>query len=561
MLFHDAGKVFFAALIISIVITPLTTHLAQWLGAVDHPDGDRKHHGSSVSRLGGIGIILAFIFPPLFLLPLNRELVGIVAGAGVIAVTGLLDDLIGLRALVKLAGQAIAASCFVFIGGNSLTSFGNLFGLGTIETGMMAPWITIFCIVGVINAMNLSDGLDGLASGFTVIACFFLSILAFDQRDWSSLILLLALMGGSLGFLRYNTHPARLFMGDIGSMMLGYGLATIAVLMARSTPESLHPITPMTIAIVLAIPILDTLVVMFRRMLNGRGPFAPDRTHLHHRLLTLGLPHDQTVMLLYTSAALFGCLALAVRGEPDWLQFTISLVVAMAMFSSMAAFERKQPRIYGLKETRFMQTVSVYAIKHTGWLQRNSRSCALTTLLLIGAATVGATPPNIAGTTMLYAVLVSSVLLYPWHPDREHAAVQKGVVYLMMAVLFLSFQLHATEWLKMYLAILSLAALAIVLVRAVSWDSETRGSSSFQVLILLNMAIIPLVIIPMHGSDIMEHVVSACLEAIPVAWLLNGYSVHIYQRNRRVTMVLVMLIAIVLFKAEIQKGMLMQLLQ
>jgi UDP-GlcNAc:undecaprenyl-phosphate/decaprenyl-phosphate GlcNAc-1-phosphate transferase len=307
--------------------------------------------------------------------------------------------------------------------------------------------------------------------------------------------------------------------------------------------------------------VLDTLVVMGRRMLQGKSPFSPDRTHLHHRLLALGLPYDQTVMLLYVGMMLFGCLALVVQSLPEWQQLASALITAFILFAGLFIFERTQPRIYGLRQAQLLQTITTYAKNHSGWLQRNTRPCALTALTFVGIAAMLAPTPHKHSIAMLYIVLVSVVLLYPWHPDREHAAVQKGIVYLMLAALFLSLQTSAPSWLHDYLAVLAAVALGIVLVRATSWDSDTHGSSSFQVLVLLSMAIIPIVLLPMHNSDGVEHVVLACLESVPVAWLLNGYSVHIYQRNRRVTLVLMGLIVLALLKSEIHHaGILSKLL-
>jgi UDP-GlcNAc:undecaprenyl-phosphate GlcNAc-1-phosphate transferase len=561
--FQIAGIIFFSALLLSVIMTPLSARLAEMIGAIDHPDEVRKHHARSIPRLGGIGITLGFMLPTLLLLPFSRELAGVLAGACIIAIIGLLDDILQLRATIKLLAQIAAAGAFVFISGAELTTFGNLFGFGDLDLGLFAPWVNIFCIVGIINAMNLCDGLDGLAAGFAVIAAIFLVFLAVANHDLFCLSLLLALLGGAFGFLRYNTHPAQLFMGDIGSMMLGYGLSIIAVLLVQPAlqSDSGGGIAPISIALILALPILDTLVVMTRRILHGKSPFAADRTHMHHRLMALGIPHDQTVMLLYSGMALFGSMALMVQAFPDWAQLGLGLVASFGMLFSLALFERLQRRAYQsfIQPQKLLQTVSVYTIRRMGWLHRNTGTIAGFTLLLIGFAAVAAPAPRSLGSEMLYFVLISVLLLYPWHPDRAHAAVQKGVIYMMVTALFVSIQFHGPEWLHHFLSILAALALLIVIARAASWSAETHGSSSFQVLILLNIAIIPLLVMPLVDGAQVERVALSSLQAVPVAWLLNGYSVHIYQRNRRVTLILIGLLIFVLLKAEMAHGFLIRL--
>jgi len=156
------------------------------------------------------------------------------------------------------------------------------------------------------NALNLADGLDGLAGGISAIAAIFLGLFAYLSVDWVALWILLALVGSLFGFLRYNTHPAKLFMGDTGSLLLGYTLSAAAVMLVRNDPVGIH-LAPVTVAAVLALPITDTLLVMSRRLRHGQNPFSPDRTHLHHQLLELGFPHAVVVRILYLSAGAFGC--------------------------------------------------------------------------------------------------------------------------------------------------------------------------------------------------------------------------------------------------------------
>ncbi|MBP2690180.1 MAG: UDP-GlcNAc:undecaprenyl-phosphate GlcNAc-phosphate transferase [Deltaproteobacteria bacterium] len=306
-----AALLFFTSLFLSLFLTPVASRFALRIGAVDLPDG-RKIHGEAIPRLGGLAIFSAVIVT---LLGSGVPLKGTapyLCGFLLVAATGFVDDVSRLKPAAKFAGQVLAAGFFVWASGESLRDLGDLAGTGTVRTGWFAPFFTVFCMVGIMNALNLSDGLDGLAGGISVIACVTLGIFAFILRDWTSLTILLALSGGVVGFLRYNSYPATLFMGDTGSLTLGFCLSAVAVRLSQRTGTEVSPVTIVT---VLALPAFDTLVVMLSRLLRWQNPFLPDKTHLHHRLMELGLSHTAVVSTLYATMAGFGYLAWAVRGR------------------------------------------------------------------------------------------------------------------------------------------------------------------------------------------------------------------------------------------------------
>src|SRR5512146_860263 len=224
---------FFTGLVLSLWLTPLSIRFSRIVHAVDLPDG-RKVHQKAVSRLGGLAIGIGLAVPLLAFVDMDRSLAAFLLGALVIAATGFLDDIYQIPPLAKILGEVAAAGTFVAVSGISLQSFGDILGIGEIRTGALASLVTVFCMVGVMNALNLSDGLDGLAGGISAIACTFLGVFAYMSHDWLSLSILAVLLGSIFGFLRHNTYPANLFMGDTGSLLLGFSLSAVAVRLVQN---------------------------------------------------------------------------------------------------------------------------------------------------------------------------------------------------------------------------------------------------------------------------------------------------------------------------------------
>ncbi|MGH2733325.1 MAG: glycosyltransferase family 4 protein, partial [Actinomycetota bacterium] len=328
----------------SYLVTPAVLGFARKRGAVDLPN-PRKVHALPTPTLGGAAIFLGFLaafavasslapfrqfFRPLLIWP-PSEAVAIVIGTTVIFIVGLIDDLRGLRPPVKLAGQVLAAG-FVFLQGVRLEWF-RLPPLGTLSLGASdSAILTIVWIVVIVNAVNLIDGLDGLATGITSIAAgtFFVysyeisrSLAVTEQLEQTAPLISIVVMGAGLGFLRHNFNPARIFMGDSGSMALGFLLATATVVgVGRSSPDNLLSESvifylPVVIPlIILAIPILDTVLAVARRARRGNHIFQADKEHLHHRLLEIGHGHRQAVLILYAWTAVIAGLGLALSFAP-----------------------------------------------------------------------------------------------------------------------------------------------------------------------------------------------------------------------------------------------------
>ena len=303
------------AFLICQVMVPIISRLAIKVElGIDRPS-QHKIHQYEVPRLGGIAILSGFFISVLFFVEQeSHALRGFLLGGVLIFLTGLIDDVIGLRPFQKLAGQIMGSLVAILIGGVQLSSLGNPLGTGEIQLGMLAVPVTLFAIVGVINAINLMDGLDGLAGGVSLIASFSFAILAYRIDNPLLLSLSTALCGALLGFLVYNIYPARIFMGDSGSLVLGYFLAVFSIMLVESDQGRISALTPL---LILLIPVLDVLVVMVGRWKQKSKIFSADRTHLHYRLLDLNIGHRQTVLLIYGMSYICSFLAIIGHAKPD----------------------------------------------------------------------------------------------------------------------------------------------------------------------------------------------------------------------------------------------------
>lgn len=287
------------ALGISLLATLFLTRIAMALALRFHLTDiadERKVHGEE-KPIGGIAIFLGVILGVAPFLEISWATLSLLLGSLVIITVGLIDDLRSLSPKIKLLGQFIMASVPIFLGDIKIASL-DLAGL-RFELGFWAIPITLFWIVGVTNAFNLIDGLDGLAAGGSAIVSLFTIFLAWKAGNPEALLLALALLGASLGFLRYNFHPAQVFLGDSGSYFLGFLLAILTVESLQSDFGTIYNLPMLVPLLVLSLPLADTLWSIIRRAIAGKNIFAADRGHIHHWLLKLGWEYRRTVLILY----------------------------------------------------------------------------------------------------------------------------------------------------------------------------------------------------------------------------------------------------------------------
>lgn len=304
-------KIFIFAFACSYLLTPLVKALAIKFGAIDVPKDNRRMHKEPIPLLGGLAIYGGFLFAILlFMRPLSKEVQAIIFGSAVIVVSGYLDDTKGLSPSMKIIFQLIAAFIAIY-GGLYVDSFSNLLGEkgSTISLGFLGYPFTLLWIVGVTNAVNLIDGMDGLADGISLIAAISLSITSFLFGNAQVGTMFLILAGACLGFLPYNFNPAKIFMGDTGALLLGYLFSVLTIEGVMKTAATVAIVVPI---LVLAVPISDTLFAIVRRTLSGQSFAVADKGHLHHKILQRGYTVKQTVLILYIMAAILGMLAILV---------------------------------------------------------------------------------------------------------------------------------------------------------------------------------------------------------------------------------------------------------
>jgi len=363
-------------------ITPIVRYLALRACLVDHAIASRKIHRRPVPRLGGVAIVVAFAVTVLGALAVDTGLrgaatadaertAGLLLGGLVIAALGLWDDVRGVRARHKLAIQASVALLAWWLGFR-IDEVANPFG-APLQLGVFGLPFTVLWITGIVNALNLIDGLDGLAAGVAAIAVSTNLVVA-GMNDQVLLVLLTAaLAGAALGFLVHNFNPASIFMGDTGSMFLGFVLATTSIQAHQKSTASVALLVPV---VALALPIGDTLLAMCRRAMRGAPLFGADREHVHHRLLALGLSHRQAVLALYGAALILALAALALAASPGWAAaLTVLMALAAGLGLGIARLGyAKTVGAPGVRDTRRRNLTVRARIRRIGQALRSART-------------------------------------------------------------------------------------------------------------------------------------------------------------------------------------------
>jgi len=325
-----------AALIVSFAATPVVKWFAYKVGAIDVPKDSRRIHKSPIPRLGGLAIFIGFILSVLIFAEIDTQVQGVLIGAIIIVILGVLDDIFTLKAYIKFLVQ-IAAALVAVYHDVVIEIFSNPFAFSGSTSefmflGYLAIPITVIWIVGITNSVNLIDGLDGLAVGVSTISAVVILIIALMVSYPNVAIIMAALAGACIGFLPYNFNPAKIFMGDTGALLLGYLLATVSIIGLFKFYAVVSFAAPL---LVLAVPLFDTAFAFIRRLIKGQNPMSADRGHFHHRLIDMGLSHKQAVAVLYAVSGLLGLLAVVITtsdlGRALVLLFAV-LIAAVVVF-------------------------------------------------------------------------------------------------------------------------------------------------------------------------------------------------------------------------------------
>jgi UDP-GlcNAc:undecaprenyl-phosphate GlcNAc-1-phosphate transferase len=479
---------FFIALIASMLLVPLLIRWSGQLHLMDVPDA-RKVHVGSIPRSGGVAIVVGAALPVLLFLPTcpqysaaplafsaiwrakhfalcvaggDKLLLGVLAGGFVIAVFGFLDDRRGLSYRWKFFGQLLAVGC-ALVGGLRIHE-APFFGIDAVPEVVSYPLTALF-LLGVTNAINFSDGLDGLAGGISLLTLSAIAWLGYQADGIGVALTALAIMGGICGFLRYNNYPAVVFMGDTGSQFLGFVTAALGLLLTQQVNPTLNPAI---LLLLFGLPILDTLVVMTWRIRRGESPFLPDRNHFHHRMLEFGFYHYEAVSIIYLTQAALVCAGLLLKYESDllivsvWIAFSI-FVLLFFRWARVSGWRMHRPNPPGVFVERRNRV-----LRRLAWLPEAS---ARTTeyalgLFMVAAAFVPASIDRTFGTTALVCALIFGLALL--FPDGVRHNIRRMASYLaaVCAVYALSV-LPSAPWVPSWAANTFLVVIAATLVLAI----------------------------------------------------------------------------------------------
>ena len=322
---------FAVAAVLSYFFTPPVKNFAHKVGAIDVPKDARRMHKKPIPRLGGLAIYGGFLCSILIFGQLDETMLCVLLGAAIIVALGIFDDVLALGAKLKFVVQIVAAAIPVCIGDLQIGLFTNLNPLSDtpfVHLGILAVPVTIIWIVGITNAVNLIDGLDGLAVGVSSIAAITMLAVALLTGNMPIAITMAALAGACIGFMPYNLNPAKIFMGDTGSTFLGYMLATVSIMGLFKFYAVISFAVPF---LILGLPIFDTANAIIRRVAAGRSPMSPDRGHVHHKLIDMGFNQKQAVAILYAIRATLGLTAVVLTSSGEVKAIVLLLAVLAAI--------------------------------------------------------------------------------------------------------------------------------------------------------------------------------------------------------------------------------------
>lgn len=536
------------AVVTSTVLVPFVARLSVNIGGIDQPD-PRKIHTISIPRLGGIAIFCAFLFTVIYFCEVDARIKGLLAGAIVIFLTGLADDLSGLTPLQKLIGEFIAATLAVLIGGITVHHLGNPFGIGQIELGPLAVPFTIFGIMGMINAINLLDGMDGLAGGVCTIVCVDFAVLAYSTQNMQLFALSIALLGGLLGFMRYNSHPAVIFMGDAGSLLLGYCMGVFAVLLVNDGNLKVSPYVPL---LLLGLPVIDTLVVMVNRYRAGKSTFLPDKTHLHHRLMDMGLGQKSIVLVVYGITYLLSLAAIFGRTLNDSTLLLLLLFVSTTVYGLLRYLTNSPDR------SRWFRRRSSKSLRKVVILRlRVQHSCVMMTAIKYLALAILVMPVLLTDYSSHFVALLPLLLLSAsaclyllrrtWRDTTLQAYIYTSGVLMIFAMENLGEnEIFPGVPLKMFSHLLFLLLFCCVLAMlALRNRASTLLGSPFEYLIMLIVLSTPLLPAELTGQ---YHLLTVAAKSV---LLFVGFKLVLMrqmQRNRKILFAIMFASTIMLMK-------------
>jgi len=394
MLFFSA---FLVALVVTMALIPPLMSVADRLSVIDTPN-ERKVHTGAIPRIGGMAMVVGACVPILLWLPHTGTVMAFLTALLVLLVFGAWDDSRELDYRLKFLGQFLAVSVIVFWGKVNIAVF-PFAGMDPVPAYLSIPFTVIF-LVGVTNAVNLSDGLDGLAAGVTLLSLGAIALLAKLAGGDVIILMSFVVVGTIFGFLRYNTYPARIFMGDTGSQFLGFTVGVLSVMLTQQVNTALNPLLPLFLV---GLPIIDTLFVMTLRIREGRSPFVADKTHMHHRLLDLGMAHYEAVSVIYVSQLAFLVTAFLLRYQSDIAVFLAYLGLTGLILGSLLLLQNR-PGMIGKRLSQHIVRLD-RSVGLRVWAL-GAINCGVPVYLLAGVLLLSDVPADIALSSLILLIVL-----------------------------------------------------------------------------------------------------------------------------------------------------------
>ena len=484
---------FVLALLMTTALIPVCRRYASHVGLVDEPGQKRRVHTQVIPRSGGIAIVLGALIAAAVWLPSYQHYLPFIGCICIIAFFGLLDDLTELPSSIKFVGQLIAAFWFIYAyGGITQLPF---FPLDSAPTALCL-FLSFMFLLGITNAVNLSDGLDGLAAGNSLLSLGLLAVFAAQIGEVGYLVLALTATGGLLGFLRFNTHPASIFMGDTGSQFIGFTAAALTILLLQT--DSL-PVSPMLPVLIFGLPILDTLSVMGVRLVRGRPMFKADRSHLHHQLLEMGFQHYQVVAILYSLQAVVVGLAYFLRYESDLLILATYLafcavVLSLILWGRLSRWRSRASQ----PETQIIERRNLW-LRKLEWYHLHTAkvlAVAVSVFFVAGAWSLDILPKEISQLALITAAVLLAIQLLI-RKEENMALVSRLTCFTVTAFLvyglFGDAGANSQQNLAIDLYLVSVAAALFLAIRVTRKHRFRLDNQDYLVLLLVGLA--PLVLL------------------------------------------------------------------
>jgi UDP-GlcNAc:undecaprenyl-phosphate/decaprenyl-phosphate GlcNAc-1-phosphate transferase len=477
---------FIVSLVVTMILIPPIMKWADKIGAIDLPD-IRKVHTTAIPRVGGIAMLLGSFLSVVFWAEFEKDIIALLVGFGILFVFGVWDDRRDLNYKIKFIGQVLAVLVVVIYGDVVVRTipFFDYF------PDFIAIPFTVFALVGITNAINLSDGLDGLAGGTTLLSLCVIALLAFQADGLTVVVVCMAVAGSIFGFLRHNTYPARLFMGDTGSQFLGFSVGVLSVLLTQNVNTAMSPVLPL---LILGLPILDTVAVMSQRIYEKRSPFSPDKNHIHHKLLAMGFDHYEAVMMIYLVQSMLVIGAYFTRYESDGL-----LLLSYLVFSLIVLFLFHVSNKYNWKlhrdgiEKKSTLRDGVKWLYNSGWLTTVPTSLLNIAIPVIFIISV-ILPANIEhDLSIISAYLLAILLISQYFSKGAVSIVEKAVIYIFCVVsVFLLQGIDVSESEYYYLINYLFIVLAIAFALKVRFSKDR----TFQITPLDFLVVLLVVVVP-----------------------------------------------------------------